>query len=713
MISPIALLLIKASAVLALALAGARLLRRESAGRRHFLWSAAFLALITLPALATVLPPIEVEALRQPAVTPIASTIQLSEEPVVPSPAVRAPAATSSAGLPTVQPAIQRMPTIRQAVFGVWALGFGAAVLILIVSLIRVQLLARRGELVRNPDWWTAAGRIAARFGFTRPIRLIASPGVTTPMAAGIVRPTVFLPADALEWPAERRDVVLAHEIAHLASRDPLRHLMGRAALTLYWFHPLAWIAASDATTACEQACDDAVLALGVRPSDYAQVLLDFAGGAPPAAPAAALPIVRRPLLETRLMAILDDSPRPSIRRRVIAPAAIGAVLTLSIAAVQPATSVTKPLAAAPAAAGIGNRESGIASTKLRVPTPKPAATASESRAPIPTSTVVISNTSAALDCSRDNWSGSQYTTNSRNGSNRVDRVVQKNFSDLRLCAAGEDVDESDARPSDWSGQRLVIMSDERNGDLRRLEVVRGVTAYSVNGRPAPFDADAQEWRRALLAVLDASAEASELRGRVSSLRGEISSTQGERSSLQGEISSLRGQVSSMQGEISSIRGQESSMRGEISSIRGNYSSLQGQISSEQGAISSLQGSRNDRYADQSAIDRAIRRHEEEIDRIRGEIARYDVEGRVREVERRIRDYDADGKVREMERRIQDFDVESRVADVQRRLAALNVDGQVKSIEGEISSLDADNRVAAIEARQNEALRVLRARLRR
>jgi predicted nuclease with TOPRIM domain len=322
----------------------------------------------------------------------------------------------------------------------------------------------------------------------------------------------------------------------------------------------------------------------------------------------------------------------------------------------------------------------------------------------------------ATTECPRGDWNTSSNMMSSGNG--RINRLVQKSFGDLRLCVAGEDVDGPDARlPSDWNARRLVLMSEERGGDVRRLEVVSGPVAhlatYSVNGRSVPPSDEVREWRRAVLEVLDAAAEVSELRGQVSSLQGEISSTQGERSSLQGEISSLRGEVSSMQGEISSIRGEESSMRGEISSIRGNYSSLQGQISSEQGAISSLQGSRNDRFADQYAMVRAIRRLQDEIVRLRGEIARYDVEGRVREVERRIRDYDADARVREMERRIRDFDVERKVADVQRRIAALDVEGQVASINREIAGLDADNRVAAIEARQAEALRVLRSRLRR
>src|SRR5260370_6837174 len=93
-------------------------------------------------------------------------------------------------------------------------------------------------------------------------------------MAGGCWQPTVFLPAAARDWTTERRDVVLTHELAHLAGRDPLRHALARVAVALYWFHPLAWIAAARASAAREAACDEAVIATGVRPSTYARILL-------------------------------------------------------------------------------------------------------------------------------------------------------------------------------------------------------------------------------------------------------------------------------------------------------------------------------------------------------------------------------------------------------------------------------------------------------
>src|SRR5439155_6786288 len=124
---------------------------------------------------------------------------------------------------------------------------------------------------------------LGVRLGLRRTARLFVHPAVGTPMAGGVWRPAIFLPLSARGWSVEQRDVVLAHELAHLAGRDPLRHIAARLAVAFYWFHPLVWMAARQATVAREQACDEAVLALGTRPSAYARVLLDLAASLRPA----------------------------------------------------------------------------------------------------------------------------------------------------------------------------------------------------------------------------------------------------------------------------------------------------------------------------------------------------------------------------------------------------------------------------------------------
>ena len=65
------------------------------------------------------------------------------------------------------------------------------------------------------------------------------------PMAAGYLRPTVALPAEADAWPDERVTSVLLHELAHIRRRDCLTQLAASTTCALYWMNPLAWYAAA------------------------------------------------------------------------------------------------------------------------------------------------------------------------------------------------------------------------------------------------------------------------------------------------------------------------------------------------------------------------------------------------------------------------------------------------------------------------------------
>ena len=173
----------------------------------------------------------------------------------------------------------------------VWLAGTLAAAAALLLSLVRVRRLARarrrrgRPGVVGAADALGGAPRTAAPGAPARESRASAR---RWPAASGV--PSSSCPSSARDWSAERRDVVLAHEIAHLAGRDPLRHVAARLAVALYWFHPLAWMAARQATVAREQACDEAVLALGTRPSAYARVLLELAESMQPSAAGARRP---------------------------------------------------------------------------------------------------------------------------------------------------------------------------------------------------------------------------------------------------------------------------------------------------------------------------------------------------------------------------------------------------------------------------------------
>jgi beta-lactamase regulating signal transducer with metallopeptidase domain len=323
-----ALVLLKASALLAGTLIGARMLAASPAVARHRLWSTLFVSLLALPLLAAMLP-----ALTMP--MPWVIAVDDAAEGTVFTSA--AAGFLTSDGVPQGSPAAGNAPVpLAMLLGGLWIAGAVAALSMLVLALTRLRRLGQQSWPLADKDWIEAAAVTSARLGLARVPRLMLSDAVDTPMAGGVWRPSIFLPRDAAAWSGERRDVVLAHELAHHRHRDPLRHLLARIAVAVYWFHPLAWLAARRAAHAGEQACDELVLSLGVRPSVYAQVLMDFTDtpGRPPHA--LALPIVNRSQLETRIMSILDLRSGPVARRRIVLPAIAVAMLTLTLAAAQP-----------------------------------------------------------------------------------------------------------------------------------------------------------------------------------------------------------------------------------------------------------------------------------------------------------------------------------------------------------------------------------------
>ena len=70
---------------------------------------------------------------------------------------------------------------------------------------------------------------------------------------------------------------MLAHELAHVARRDWLVHVVAEVARAIYWFNPLFWYACARLRRDSEHACDDIVLEHGIGRTSYAAHLVDLA----------------------------------------------------------------------------------------------------------------------------------------------------------------------------------------------------------------------------------------------------------------------------------------------------------------------------------------------------------------------------------------------------------------------------------------------------
>jgi TonB family protein len=322
---------IKGSAVLGAACLLSFVLRRASAAFRHLLWTLAVVSLLALPILTLVLPAWEVQAVQD--VLPAASSIFFT---------------TQTTGIEAARPVLtgrqaqvwlgQRTPQNPIAVpdwlLTIWAAGALAGLGRLAIGTVAVKRLCRKAT--RLPE----DGELARKLGIRREVRILQSDGATMPLTWGLIRPAILLPGDAAHWPEERRRMVLAHELAHIKRQDCLTQFLARIAFSLYWFNPLVWFAARCFLKERERACDDLVLSLGAKPSDYAAELLEVARSLapPPSAAWATVTMARRSELEGRLLAILDSNLRRGFvgRLGLLGATFAAACFVLPLAAMRP-----------------------------------------------------------------------------------------------------------------------------------------------------------------------------------------------------------------------------------------------------------------------------------------------------------------------------------------------------------------------------------------
>lgn len=320
----------KATLLLALAAGAAYLLRHHSAARRHYVWALGMASSVALPLLMLLLPSWHSATLGN-----LARFLGTADPAVKNTTFQRLPSMVIDAA--TASPLSGQM---FRLILLLWGLGTLLVVVSLLGGLARLAWISAQSTPVAGEDWGPTVVRICGQLGIARRVRVLQSADrASMPLTWGIVRPRILLPAGATEWSEERREVVLSHELAHIARHDWLVQICVELSRGLYWFHPLAWFAAASLRGESERACDDSVLNSGVEASRYAEQLLDLARTLKNAHRgwSAALAIARPSNLERRFIAMLDPNlNRCGISRRAGLLAKVAALcLLLPLAALR------------------------------------------------------------------------------------------------------------------------------------------------------------------------------------------------------------------------------------------------------------------------------------------------------------------------------------------------------------------------------------------
>lgn len=98
---------------------------------------------------------------------------------------------------------------------------------------------------------------------------------IASPFVLGLFRPRIYLPFSLENG---ERELVLAHERAHITAGDHIIKPLGWLLLAAHWYNPLVWLAYALFCRDIELACDERVvrgLSLSDR-ADYSQAFLDL-----------------------------------------------------------------------------------------------------------------------------------------------------------------------------------------------------------------------------------------------------------------------------------------------------------------------------------------------------------------------------------------------------------------------------------------------------
>lgn len=318
--------------------------RRHPAGTRALVWRGAVVALLVvfvghlLPLrwMAWVLP----GALASPLVA--LGRLQVAAARLLPPDVVATRVHESGAGVAV------------SLLLAVYVVGIGAVASRTVAGWLRVRKLAASAHTMPDARVLRVAEDGCRALGIRRRVRVLLHADVVVPAACGILRPMVLLPVDAASWDEEQLRAAVLHELAHVAAHDVAFLLASRVVVALYWWNPAAWWAARCLRAECELACDDRVLATGMRPSSYASLLVRAADvSAQRLTGIATVPVLAlssRSGLRQRLAAIVDtgrDLRAPGVPTVALAIAlSVGVAVPASVLELAPTRGVLTGLMA-------------------------------------------------------------------------------------------------------------------------------------------------------------------------------------------------------------------------------------------------------------------------------------------------------------------------------------------------------------------------------
>jgi len=249
---------LKSSLVLLVTFAIQFLIRERcpSPSTKSIIWMMAFAALILLPLFHQILPKISFSLSYESA---IASTVGSTQSP------------TSF---------FTQIDSMAASLLGLgigYLLICGLFICYLLSGILKVVILTRFARPFKHEIALQKLQQLQQINGCDRPIELLVSPKISSPLTWGMWRHKIIFPLAAYGWSEELLQQSISHELGHVQRGDWVLQIVARIVISLYWINPLAWLAHRELLIETEKACDDVAVENSGSPLSYAQNLLALA----------------------------------------------------------------------------------------------------------------------------------------------------------------------------------------------------------------------------------------------------------------------------------------------------------------------------------------------------------------------------------------------------------------------------------------------------
>jgi beta-lactamase regulating signal transducer with metallopeptidase domain/peptidoglycan/xylan/chitin deacetylase (PgdA/CDA1 family) len=156
-----------------------------------------------------------------------------------------------------------QIPNLLPIAVGLWMIGVAFFAMRLGGGIWHLRLYKTRDIEQVDTHWEQTFSSLCEKLELTNKVRLLSSSLVRTPIAIGIIRPLVIIPAGLfLQIHPSELETIIAHELVHIRRYDTLVNIIQSLTETLLFYHPGIWWISRQVGREREFAADADVLRL-------------------------------------------------------------------------------------------------------------------------------------------------------------------------------------------------------------------------------------------------------------------------------------------------------------------------------------------------------------------------------------------------------------------------------------------------------------------